>query len=80
MRKIIMMADCDLRTQKLVEKAVAKELRESHGPECIIELISIRHKELEVVIQGAFAERLGEEMRRFAMKLPRADGPLDCFL
>ena len=75
-----MIADCDLRTQKLVENAVAEDLKKSHGPHCVIELISIRHQEDQVVIQGAFADKPGEEMKRFAMKIPRVDGPLDYFI
>jgi hypothetical protein len=75
-----MIADCDLRTSKLIEREVRRELERQHGSIYELTIFKIQHENDQVTIMGEFTERPGEQEKQFAMTMPRVDGPLDYFL
>ena len=75
-----MIADCDQRTSKLIRKEVERELEREYGGIFELTLSKITHEGDQVIVIGGFVARLGEMEKRFAMTMPRVDGPLDCFL
>jgi hypothetical protein len=75
-----MIADCDQRTSRLIEREVWRELQQQYGSVYELTLLKITHEEDQVVVQGEFKARPTEQEKRFAMVMPRMDGPLDCFL
>jgi len=74
-----MIADCDERTGKLIRKEVQRELEREYGPILGLTLQKIVHEEHQVIVIGEFVARPGEMEKRFAMTMPRVDGPLDSF-
>ena len=74
-----MISDCDLRTQKLIERQLLAHMRKSYGPTCEVELDTITHKEDEVVVTGRILVPYREPMP-FLSHMARVDGPLDNFL
>jgi len=74
-----MISDCDLRTQKLIEKHVLAQMRESYGPGCEVELDTITHKEDTVRVTGWIIVPYRDPMP-FLSHIARVDGPLDHFL
>ena len=75
-----MITDCDQRTSKLVEREVRQEIAEQYGSVFELVLLKISHERDQVIVQGQFIVREGEVEKRFAMIIPRVDGPLDSFL
>ena len=75
-----MIADCDLRTARLIKKEIQNELVEIYGSVLTLEILSIRHKDDLVTVIGEFVSRPGEQEKKFAFTIPRVDGPLDHFL
>lgn len=75
-----MFADCDQRTSKLISTEVHRELERQYGPIFEIVIIEIRHEQDQVIVIGKFAVTPGSLEKRFAMTMPRVDGPLDYFL
>jgi len=75
-----MIRDCDLRTANLIKMHVQRTLRRMYGSILELELLSIKHDEDRVIVQGTFATDLAYDSKRFAMTLPRVDGSLDYFL
>jgi len=75
-----MIADCDLRTRRLIEKEVQRELEEQYGSIFQLTLFKITHENDQVTVLGEFTAKPGEQSNRFAMVMPRVDGPLDYFL
>jgi hypothetical protein len=74
-----MISDCDLRTQKLIEKHVLAFMRKSYGLTCGVELDTITHKEDEVIVTGWIIVPYRNPMP-FLTHMDRVDGPLDSFL
>lgn len=75
-----MIADCDQRTSRLIWKEVQRELEREYGPIFEMVLTEIRHEEDQVIVMGEFVATPGSMEKRFAMTMPRVDGPLDYFL
>ena len=75
-----MIADCDQRTSKLIEKEVRRELREQYGSVYKLTLLKITHENDQVVVMEEFTAKPGKQEIPFAMIMPRVDGPLDYFL
>ena len=75
-----MISDCDERTSKLIIAEVQRELERQYGPISEMVIIEIRHEEDQVIVMGEFAPTPGSMEKRFAMTMPRVDGPLDYFL
>jgi Uma2 family endonuclease len=75
-----MIADCDQRTSKLIEKEVQRELERQYGSIYQLTLLKIQHENDQVNVIGEFTARPGEEEKRFTMTMPRVDGPLDHFV
>jgi hypothetical protein len=72
-----MIADCDLRTVRLIQHQVEKDLEEAG--QVLVEILEIKHEGEEVEILGVLEEPYKGKMK-FATTIPRADGPLDEFL
>jgi hypothetical protein len=75
-----MIADCDVRTSNLIRREVQQELEREYGPIFELTLQKITHEEDQVIVIGEFVVTPGEMEKRFAMTMPRLDGPLDYFL
>ncbi len=75
-----MIADCDVRTSKLIRREVQLELEREYGPIFELTLTKIMHEDNQVTMIGEFVARLGEMEKGFAMAMPRADGLIDYFL
>jgi len=75
-----MIADRDLRTRRLLERETRQGLEETYGSVFELSLFKIAHEEDRVIVLGEFTARPGEQEIRFAMVMPRLDGPLDYFL
>lgn len=75
-----MIADCDLRMQRLIEAKVRQSLQEIDGSLYELTILKITHEPDRVIVQGISITRPGEQEKRFAMLMPRMDGPLDHFL
>jgi hypothetical protein len=78
--RAVMIADCDMRTSKLIEKEVQRELERQYGSVYELTLFKITHENDQVVVHGEFTAKSGEQEKRFAMVMPRLEGPLDHFL
>ena len=72
-----MIADCDLRTVRLIQQQVGKDLEDAG--QVLVEILEIKHEGEEVQILGVLEEPYKGKMK-FAMTIPRLDGPLDNFL
>jgi len=72
-----MIADCDLRTVRLIQQQVEKDLEEAG--QVLVEVLEIKHEGEEVEILGVLEEPYKGKMK-FATTIPRVDGPLDDFL
>ena len=72
-----MIADCDLRTVRLIQQQVGKDLEDSG--QVLVEILEIKHEGEEVQILGVLEEPYKGKMK-FATTIPRVDGPLDNFL
>jgi hypothetical protein len=76
-RQISMIADCDLRIARLIQRQVKRELEEAG--EVLVEILEIKHEGDEVKVLGVLEEPQKRKMK-FATPIPRVDGPLDDFL
>lgn len=75
-----MIADCDRRIAKLIQREVLQTLRESYGSVYVLEITKIEHHEDVVNVFGWFQVEAFKPEHQFAVELPRVDGPLDYFL
>jgi hypothetical protein len=60
-----MIADCDLRTSRVIESEVRRELEEQYGSVFELVLLKIVHEGDQVRVLGEFVRRLGEQEIRF---------------
>jgi len=72
-----MIADCDLRTVRLIQQQVGKYLEDAG--QVLVEILEIKHEGEEVQILGVLEEPYKGKMK-FATTIPRVDRPLDDFL
>jgi hypothetical protein len=75
-----MIADCDLRTRKLIEEEVLEELEREYGSVYELTMVKIVHEEDQVRVLGEFVRKPREQEIRFVMSMPRVDGPLDYYV
>lgn len=71
-----MIANCDQRTCRLIEREVRQGLQEMYGSVFHLALIEITHEEDQVIVLGEFTPRPSNQEIPFAMVMLRVDGPL----
>ena len=62
-----MVADCDLRTRKLIEKEVQREPEQEYGSMYELALLKIKLQNHQVIVIGEFVGKQGEIEKSFAI-------------